>query len=44
MTKEDHIHFWKENANEDWDTAVFNLNGNRNTAALFFFIYLLKNS
>ncbi len=37
FSKEEHILFWKNNALEDWDTAVFNLGGKKNTAALFFF-------
>jgi HEPN domain-containing protein len=37
MSKGDHIVFWKESALEDWDTALFNVHGKRNTAALFFF-------
>jgi HEPN domain-containing protein len=37
MSKEEHIVFWQESAFEDWDTAVFNVQGKRNTAALFFF-------
>ena len=37
MSKEDHIVFWTESALEDWDTAIFNWEGRRNMAALFFF-------
>ncbi len=37
LSKEEHIIFWKNNALEDWDTAVFNMEGKKNTAALFFF-------
>ena len=37
MTKEQHIDFWKKRGLEDWDTAEYNMQGKRNTAALFFF-------
>jgi HEPN domain-containing protein len=37
LTKEQHIEFWKKTAIEDWDTAEYNMQGKRNTAALFFF-------
>ena len=37
LTKEEHILFWKDSALEDWDTAIFNVQGKRHTAALFFF-------
>jgi HEPN domain-containing protein len=37
LTKEQHIEFWTKTALEDWDTAEYNMQGKRNTAALFFF-------
>ncbi len=37
LNKEQYIEFWVKNAEEDWETAVYNKQGKRNTAALFFF-------
>ena len=37
LTKEQYIDFWKKTGLEDWDTAEYNMQGKRNTAALFFF-------
>lgn len=37
MNKEDHIKYWSQLALNDFDTAVYNLEGKRNVPALFFF-------
>ncbi len=36
MNKEDHILYWKNSAQDNWDMALFCLEGKRNLEALFF--------
>ncbi|MFN0049323.1 MAG: HEPN domain-containing protein [Cytophagales bacterium] len=36
MTKEQHINFWVQNANDDFDTALYNFKGKKNVYCLFF--------
>ncbi|MBU6157922.1 MAG: HEPN domain-containing protein [Bacteroidetes bacterium] len=36
MTKQDHIAYWKNSSNEDWETALYNYEGKRSVPALFF--------
>jgi HEPN domain-containing protein len=37
MTKVDHINFWKEQAVQDFDIAVYNSQGGKNVSSLFFY-------
>ena len=37
MNKQEHINYWSQLALNDFDTAVYNLEGQRNVPALFFF-------
>ncbi len=36
MNKEDHILYWKNSAQENWDMSLYCLEGKRNLEALFF--------
>lgn len=38
ITKEQHIHFWLKNAEEDFETAIYNFKGKKNVYCLFFYI------
>ena len=42
MTKEQHINYWKETALDDWDTAMYLVNGARNAMALFMFHLVIE--
>ncbi len=35
LSKEQHIRYWKDSANEDWETAIVLLNGKRYGFCLF---------
>ena len=37
MTRDEHIAFWKNDADRNWDTALYNLKGKQNVMALFLF-------
>src|SRR5437773_2402968 len=37
MTRDEHIAFWKSDAERNWDTALYNLKGKQNVMALFLF-------
>lgn len=37
MTKQEHIQWWIDEADRNWETAVFNMNGKQNVFALFAF-------
>jgi len=42
MTKQEHIHHWKESALENWETALYLLKGNQNMFALFAFHLVIE--
>ena len=42
MSKEEHIAYWKETAETDWDTAVYLYNGAKFHMALFMFHLVLE--
>jgi len=37
MTKQEHIDFWKNNSHENYNTAIYNLNGKQYVFTLFLF-------
>lgn len=37
MTKMEHINYWKSLSDEDFDAAIYNMEGGQNLPALFFF-------
>ncbi|MFY7665869.1 HEPN domain-containing protein [Flavobacterium sp.] len=37
MTKQEHIQWWIDEADRNWETAIFNMNGKQNVFALFAF-------
>lgn len=42
MTKQEHIDFWKNTADENWDTALYNYQGKQYVMTLFMFDLVIE--